>query len=181
MAEEESLVAGRSNSQRKEDALKRKQLWLAAYEEHGTIKKACEIAGIARKTYKNWSSSDLDFAKEVDERRQSFAESLEEIALERVRNPDRNRGSDVLLIGLLNANMPHKYRPQTVDSDRDAAKDLILEWRKAASIMKAQMPQQDTDDESELSPPVERVLHEVLEKRAKVVQTEKDEEEKIEE
>ena len=41
-----SLVAGRTNAERIDDAVKRKAVFLAAYEEWGTIKKACEAAGM---------------------------------------------------------------------------------------------------------------------------------------
>jgi len=92
--------------------------------------------------------------------KQSFAESLEELALDRVRNPDKNRGSDLLLIGLLNANMPQKYRPQFAMTE-DTAKDLIVEWRKAAKDIK-----KDAEEKpAELTGHVEDTLQEILERR----------------
>ncbi len=94
--------------------------------------------------------------------RQSFAESLEELALDRVRNPDKNRGSDVLLIGLLNANMPQKYRPQFAMSE-DSAKELITEWRKAAK--EVGKDRGEGTDEEKLPVTVEQTLSEILEKR----------------
>ena len=45
---------GLNNAERKVGAAKRKKLWLLAFEEHGTIKAACEVAGIARNTYISW-------------------------------------------------------------------------------------------------------------------------------
>jgi hypothetical protein len=148
------------NSERLEEMEARKGLFLRALEEWGTIKKACELTGIARITYKRWHSQDFDFARDVSESRTTFAESLEELALDRVKNPDKNRGSDVLLIGLLNANMPQKYRPQ-VSMNEDSAKELIIEWRKATQAVKASVP----TGETELPVPVERTLAEILEKR----------------
>jgi len=129
------LISGRSNAQRKEDSQRRKGIFLEAFEEWGTIKKGCEAAGVHRETYSWWHSTDPDFSKKVDLMRQSFAESLEALALDRVKNPDKNRGSDVLLLGLLNANMPAKYRP-SVAMDQDSAKELITEWRKASQAVK---------------------------------------------
>ena len=127
----------RSNDQRKDDMAKRKKKFLDSFEACGTIRGACKIVGVARPTYHRWVVEDADFAKEFDQRRVAFAESLEELALDRVRNPDKNRGSDLLLIGLLNANMPAKYRPQVAMSE-DSAKDLIIEWRKASrEVVKA--------------------------------------------
>ena len=51
MEQKKPLSYGRNNADRKEDAKKRKAIFLAAYEEWGTVKKACEIAGIKRPTY----------------------------------------------------------------------------------------------------------------------------------
>ena len=130
-----SLLRGRNNAQRKEDGEKRKATFLAAFEEWGTVRRGCEIAGVSREAYGRWHKTDPDFAKSVDLMKQSFAESLEVIALDRVKNPDKNRGSDVLLLGLLNANMPAKYRP-SVAMDQDSAKELITEWRKASQSVK---------------------------------------------
>lgn len=143
---------------RKTAAKKKQQAFLVAYEEWGTIRKACEIAGITRAGLWHWQQ-DPEFARQADYARQSFAESLEGLALERVRNPDKNRGSDVLLIGLLNANMPQKYRPQFAMSE-DSAKELILEWRKAAKeVNKGRV------EEEKLPVTVERTLSEILERR----------------
>ena len=160
MEEKEALVSGRSNTQRSLDAVKRKEVFLAAYEEWGTIRKACEIAGISRLSYGNWHK-DPEFAKRFDLMRQSFAESLEGLALDRVRNPDKNRGSDILLIGLLNANMPQKYRPQFAMSE-DSAKELIIEWRKAAK----EVGKDRGEEEERLPVTVERTLSEILERRS---------------
>ena len=157
--EKKSLVEGRSNAQRKEDAAKRKELFLLAYEEWGNIKKACEVAGIARDTYGSWTQTDLESGKKMDMVRHAFAESLETIALERVRNPDKGKGSDVLLITLLNSNMPWKYRPQ-VAINEDYAKELIFEWRKAAKEVAKEMPKEEV-----LSEDVEKTLTDILEKR----------------
>ena len=162
MEERDALVSGRSNAQRKEDAARRKEIFLAAYEEWGTIRKACEITGISRNGYGNWQKGDPEFTRRLDLMRQSFAESLEGLALDRVRNPDKNRGSDLLLIGLLNANMPQKYRPQFAMSE-DSAKELITEWRKASK--EVGKDRGEGTDEEKLPVTVEQTLSEILEKR----------------
>ena len=151
---------GRSNEQRAADAIKRKATFLNAYEEFGTIRKACEIAGIVRQTYTNWHVADFDFAKEMDHRKMAFAEVLEEIALDRVRNPDKGKGSDLLLLGLLNANNPQKYRPQ-IAVNEESAKELIIEWRKAAK----DVAREDPVDQAPLPSKVADTLIEILEKR----------------
>ena len=152
----------RSNDQRKDDMAKRKKKFLDSFEACGTIRGACNIVGVARPTYHRWVVEDADFAKEFDQRRVAFAESLEELALDRVRNPDKNRGSDLLLIGLLNANMPAKYRPQVAMSE-DSAKDLIIEWRKASrEVVKAASSEKPGED---LAPNISDTLTEILARR----------------
>ena len=148
-------------SLKKEQAARRKVLFLKVFEEWGTIRKACEVAGVPRGTYDRWNAEDIDFSKDIDAARQAFAESLEEIALDRVRTPDKGKGTDILLLGLLNANMPQKFRPQLAMNE-DSAKELIVEWRKAAKEVKRDGP---TEESAGLPEDVEKTLAEILEKR----------------
>ena len=140
----------------------RKRVLIATLEEYGTIRKACEVSGVPRKTYDVWNRDDPEFSVSADLARRSFAESLEELALERVRNPEKGKGSDVLLLGLLNANMPHKFRPQLALNE-DSAKELITEWRKAAKEVKKDKPAQD--EAAVLNEDVEKTLAEILQKK----------------
>ena len=140
----------------------RKRVLIATLEEYGTIRKACEVSGVPRKTYDVWNRDDPEFSVSADLARRSFAESLEELALERVKNPEKGKGSDVLLLGLLNANMPHKFRPQLALNE-DSAKELITEWRKAAKEVKKDKPAQD--EAAVLNEDVERTLAEILQKK----------------
>ena len=67
------------------------------------------------------TAEDADFA---------FCEGLEQLALDRVRMQDA-KSNPVLLIALLNANLPEKYRPTVVMND-DTAKSVMSELRKLA-------------------------------------------------
>ena len=140
----------------------RKKALLVALEEWGTIRKACQMAGVPRMTYYDWNSNDPEFSVSVDAARKSFAESLEELALDRVRNPEKGKGSDILLLGLLNANMPHKFRPQ-LSMNEDSAKELIVEWRKAAKEIKRDRP--EVEEGTTLGEDVEKTLQEILAKK----------------
>ena len=161
----ESLLANRTNEERKRDAVKRKVRFLAAFSEWGSIRKACELVNIQRPTYKTWLSLDYVFANDMAEARRIFAEELEELAYERVRNPDKNRGSDLLLIGLLNAHMPDRYRPAAAMND-ESAREVISELRKLSRNQKVESPAEHTDDNS-LPAPVEQTLAEILARRIK--------------
>ena len=140
----------------------RKSLVINALEEWGTVRMACSNSEIPRRTYRQWLMDDPEFSVNIDLARHAFAESLEELALDRVRNPDKGKGSDILLLGLLNANMPAKFRPQLALNE-DSAKELIVEWRKAAKEVKKEKPAED--GVVVLNEDVEKTLAEILEKR----------------
>ena len=152
----------RRDEMRAMERVKKQEVFLAALSEWGTIKKSCALASLTYDTYKDWHAADYKFAERCTEARYTFAESLEELALERVTNPDKNRGSDVLLLGLLNANMPKKYRPQVQMSD-DASKELMHEWRRAAQEV---AKRSEVSDGVELPEPVEQTLAEILSARS---------------
>ena len=162
MSRDKDFEAGRNKSNATRAQLKadRQVLFLSALAECGPVSKALELSGVSRSSYKTWHAQDIEFANNVAESRHIFAESLEGIALERVKNPDRGRGSDMLVIALLNANMPQKYRPQ-IAMNEDTAKDLIAEWRKASK----EVSRERSVEEKELSAPVEQTLVEILERR----------------
>jgi hypothetical protein len=171
----DSLSAGLSNAERTASMVKRKKVFLSAYEEWGTTRAACKAAGITRSAYNRWHSSDDVFAKDLDLVKLAFAESLEEEALTRIRNPDKGRGSDLLLITLMNANMAWKYRPQLAMSE-DSAKELIVEWRRAArDVGRSPRPTRD-ENGAELPTSVEQTLSEILERRGNAVKEGKVEE-----
>ena len=62
----------------------------------------------------------------------AFADHLESMALTRIREPQGNRGSDVLLIAMLNAHRPELYRPANAPVGESNAVTLLKEWRRVA-------------------------------------------------
>jgi hypothetical protein len=160
---EQPLFKGRTNPERSQDMEKRKALFLVAYEEFGNVRGAVKAVRVGRHTYERWIREDPEFMRAVERAKQAFGEYLEELALERVRNPDKNRGSDVLLLALLNANLPAKFRPQVALSE-DSAKDLIIEWRQAARAVRKEEGEKG-DGSSPLPVSVEQTLSELLERR----------------
>ena len=159
---EQPLLKSRSNGERAQDKEKRKALFLVAYEEWGNVRGAVKAVQVGRHTYERWVREDPEFMRAVEKAKQAFGEYLEELALERVKNPDKNRGSDVLLLALLNANLPAKFRPQ-VGLSEDSAKDLIIEWRQAAKAVRKE--EEQGDGSSPLPVSVEQTLAELLERR----------------
>ena len=142
---------------------KRKALFLAALEEHGTVRSACAVAAIPRDTFKKWHAYDLGFAEMVADAKQSFGESLEEMAIERVKNPDKGRGSDMMMTVLLNAHLPQKYRQQPVMGE-ETAKDVMAELRELSQRTRAMAESGSKGSAEEESKGPDEVLAEVQKK-----------------
>jgi len=97
-------VLTRSVDQRQAD-------FCAALGKLGSITKAASLAGVSRETIRLWERDDRSgFRQKLRDAHATYADMLESMALERVQNPEGNRGSDTLLIALNNANNPDKWR-----------------------------------------------------------------------
>jgi hypothetical protein len=125
------LRSNPENNGRSEMMRKNKQVLLAAVEQYGGNTRAMKAAGISKQTYYSYIRNDPDFKEDLEQAKITFGESMLEIAIDRVKNPDKGKGGDILLISLLNAYMSHVFKPTTVVGE-DTAKELITEWRKAA-------------------------------------------------
>ena len=111
----------------------RKQAFLVAYAKCGTVTQASKAIGINPATPYDWLKHDTaGYKANFEQAKQSFADSLESIAFERVQTRDTN---DVLLITLLNAHKPDKYRPNAPTTNEQASEviaKLTRVTRKAA-------------------------------------------------
>ncbi len=83
----------------------RKKRLLQALAAGLSVKAACEVAGIGRRTAYDWRNEDQEFASAWDEAIETGTDALEDEALSRAMN-----GSDTMLIFLLKARRPEKYR-----------------------------------------------------------------------
>ena len=140
-----------------EGRVRAKEEFLKGYMVYGTVRNGCKAAKISRGTYYNWLESDKDFSEKVADAKQEFGEKLEEVIVGLVLDPEVAKKVPVLAITLLNANMPHKYRPQAIMQE-ETARDLLKEWRRAA-----QAPKEESKEE--LSRPVEQQIEEILSKK----------------
>ena len=107
----------------------RQDLFLISYGKTGTIKSACEASGQDRATIYKWRTEDVqNFKIRFEQANELFREGLQDLALNRIREqkPD---GNPVLLITMLNACWPEKYRRDAYRAD-DGAKELMTEWKK---------------------------------------------------
>jgi hypothetical protein len=105
---------------------------LRGFEALGNLTAACEAAGVARRTADHWRLKDsLGFAGRLEDARAGFGDRLESLAWDMVKRmkPGQN---PTLLICLLNATLPLKYRP-AVQVDPVTARDTLSELRQLAS------------------------------------------------
>lgn len=104
-----------------------KKAFLASFREHGNVSRACRAINLHRATLYVWKEHDTDFMLEYEQAEVEATEALESAAYERAVNgvvqetPIFHRGqqidtvvkteySDTLLIFLLKARNPDKYR-----------------------------------------------------------------------
>lgn len=83
----------------------KKAEFIDAYIELGTITHAARKAGISRRTVYDWRQADEEFALALHDCREQVTDDLEREAITRAKD-----GSDTLLIFMLKANRPEKYR-----------------------------------------------------------------------
>ena len=140
------------------DTETKKKLLLKAIKEYGGCIIAREKVGVPRSTYYQWIKQDETFKEDVYEAKQAFGEDMLQIAIDRLRNPDKGKGSDVLLIAVLNAYMASTFRPDGKDQGENPMKDMIQELR---SMARGEKKDRDTS----LSEVVEDSLDNILGKK----------------
>lgn len=110
--------------------------FLAAYLHAGSIYSAAPAAGVSRHVVQNWERDNvLGFKERFQVTEREFAESLQDLAVERVRNPEKGVGTDWLLDRQLQVHWPEKYKPLTQPID-ETARAVIAEIRKLAQLEK---------------------------------------------
>ena len=115
----------------KRKTYKKQSKFLKCYSETRSRSVSASYAGVSQSSISKWVSEDyLEFSERFEEADTVFCEGLEQLALERVKMQDA-KSNPVLLITLLNANLPNKYRPTVVMTD-DTAKSVLSELRKMA-------------------------------------------------
>ena len=102
-------------------------------------------AGVSRQGVLNWEGDNLlRFKDRLALADEYFCDSLEKIAWDRIREQNAT-ANPLLLLALLNANRPDKYRPTVVISD-DTAKETLRELRRLGKQQKVQAGKQRVDD-----------------------------------
>ena len=123
---------------------RRQDKFLKCYTETRSRSVSATIAGVSSPTITMWIKKDyLEFGERYEEADTAFCENLEQLALERVKMQDA-KSNPVLLITLLNANLPNKYRPTVVMAD-DTAKSVLTELRQLAKESKQESVQEEEE------------------------------------
>lgn len=97
-----------------------KKRFLITYSRTGNITASCERAGVAPRLIRDWLSKDPKFKAKFDEMQEKFIDSLEMVAVQRAMDK-----SDTLLLALLKANRPTKFR-DNVKLDADVKQDKTV-------------------------------------------------------
>ena len=82
-----------------------REAFLSALSKTANVSLACEESGISRQTAYRWKDENKEFSKNWDQALDDGIDMLEGIALNRAR-----KNSDTLMIFLLKAHRPQKYR-----------------------------------------------------------------------
>jgi hypothetical protein len=129
----------------KRKTYRRQDKFLKVYEETRSRSVSASYAGVSQASITKWIREDyLEFKQRYDEADTAFCEGLEQLALERVKMQD-SKSNPVLLITLLNANLPSKYRPAAVMTD-DTAKDVLSQLRKLAKETPASKSKEEKEE-----------------------------------
>ncbi len=105
--------------------------YLEKFSETRTVSTAARHAGVAVYTARSWEHHNvLGFAKRLEIAELEFSDALEELALERAREP---KSTPTLITALLTAHIPAKYSSRAI-ANESAALEVLLELRKLARL-----------------------------------------------
>ena len=123
--------------------------FLKCYKETRSKSVSASYSGVTYRTASKWERDNkFGFAERLEEADFEFCENLEQLALERVKMQDA-KSNPVLLITLLNANLPMKYRPTVVMAD-DTAKSVLSELRQIAKESPVSDSQEQVEEQTAL-------------------------------
>lgn len=111
--------------------------FLDSYATCGNVSTAAKEAGIDRNTPYSWLDSEDDTFKIAYRRAKvAYVDMLKQMVNERLKHPLKGTGSDILLIGALNAYAPEEWKRG--ERRDDPAVETILEVRKRFKELRSQ-------------------------------------------
>ena len=111
---------------------------ILSYGSLGTLAKAADACNVPKTTAYHWENRDyLGFVTRLAIGRRMYQDYLENLVHDRLSDPTGNRGSDVLLMGALNANHPDKWS-RNIQVTHEVGREVM------ATLQKIQEQQQQT-------------------------------------
>ena len=145
-----------TETKRKQDA------FIRVYRQGASIKAAAEGVGTSRRSIRRWVAEDtFGFTEKYDAAQSDFKDSLIEMAMNRL-NEQKATDSPLLLITMLNAYIPEKFRPTTASTE-EVAKDTIKELRTLAKNAFVAKP---VEEELSERSPMQQVEEIILQKKS---------------
>lgn len=130
-----------------EEKDKIKSNFIEKYKETKTISSAVSGLNISRDTVYEWFKQDPEFKQSFDDEKLAVGEGLESKAFQLIDKmvEKGDYGRPVLLITLLNAHLPERYKQS--DNTGDDSRQLISEFRKMAKSKQAKTKvEQEAED-----------------------------------
>ena len=131
--------------------------FLAAFILLGSVRAAGEAVGISREAVSRWNRNNVHgFRERYASAREDFVESLQDLAVSRVKE-QKPGDNPVLLIALLNAHWPEKYR-RTGYAVEGSGKEMIEAWKKWEKENKKSRTRERSESRDSAVEEAERIL-----------------------
>lgn len=127
------------------------ETFLKTFAEGASVRSSARIASISRNTLAKWVETDKNgFAKLYDQAQADFKDGLIETAMARIKEQSP-KDSPLLLITMLNAYIPERFRPNTIATE-EVAKETISELRKLSKQAFEAHPREKEEEMASKSP-----------------------------
>ena len=137
--------------------------FLALYSRGSSLRAAAISAGTTRWTVKRWLDEDrYGFTDRFGHAQADFKDSLIEMAMGRLQE-QKASDSPLLLITMLNAYIPEKFRPNTIATE-EVAKETIKELRQLSKQAFKGVPV-EREEEMTSKSPIQQVEDIILKKK----------------
>ena len=130
--------------------------FLHLYAEANSYRQATRALGVAYSMPYYWEHHGLHrFKERLVQAHLSFRERLQDTGLARIDKPEGNRGSDVLLMAMLNAHWPERYSRDRLVVVDTGLKDFLVELKKIGARSLAAIEGEGTVTDAD---PVQQLL-----------------------
>ena len=159
----EKITESRNGKDYEERTKRRQAAFLKVFSSGASVREATAAAETTRKSIYGWLKDDRNgFTKLYDEAQADFKDSLIERAMSRIKD-QKASDSPILLITMLNAYIPEKFRPNVIPTE-EAAKETMTELRNLSKKM-LKLPPAERETTLESKSPLQQVEDILLAKK----------------